>query len=124
MTRVKTSSLPVELFGIRNARHVGRERQRLLDFGDIHAADFQNRAGAEIHGVEHEPLDLVLRFGCGAGHEARAHAKSARSEPKVETGRLNLAGPNRNRRGNGASLDKRRDGLRWKNAWMPSWAQQ
>ncbi len=108
---MKTSSLPVELFGFAKPVTSGAKRQRLLDLGDIDAAHFQNRAGAEIHSVEHEPLDLVLRFGAGAGHETRAHAKSARSKPKVETGGLNLAGPNRDRRGNIASLDQGRDCL-------------
>ena len=103
-------------FGIGHARHAGRERQRLLDFRDINAADFQNRAGAEIHGVEHEALDLGLRFGCGAGHEAGADAESARSEPQVEARRLDLPGADGSRGGNGALLDKRRDGLRRKNA--------
>ena len=101
---------------IGHARHAGRERQRLLDFGDIHAADFENGAGAEIHGMEHKALDLRLRFGCGAGHEAGADAKSARSEPQVETRRLDLTGADGSRRRNGAPLDKRRDGLRRKNA--------
>ena len=103
-------------FRVRDAGHVRGQRQRLLDLGDINAADFQNRAGAEIHGVKHEPLDLLSRRGGRPRHEARTHPERARPEPKIEARGLDLPGPDRSGGRDRASLDQRRDRLRWKNA--------
>jgi hypothetical protein len=75
MRRVKMSSRPVERF---QQRH------------DVDAAALQHRALAEVEIVEAVFLDLRAHRRFRPGQEARAHAKSAGAEAKVEARRLKL----------------------------------
>ena len=91
ITRVKTSSRPVELFGLAAATICLRQREAFEQRHDIDAAGLQHRAVGEIDLVQLELVDALGDGRARARQEARAHAVGDVAEPEIEARRLDLA---------------------------------
>ncbi len=102
MTRVNTSSRPVELFGLAAAATLCGQREAFHQRHDVDAAGFQHRAVAERDLVQLQFVDALGDRGARSGQKARAHAKGDLAEPQIEAGGLDLVGDEVIGRQNGA----------------------
>ena len=111
MSRVKTSSRPVELFGLAKAAMVGRSFKMLDQRHEIDAARLEHGALGQVDLVEGHPFQLLPHRRLGAGQEARADAVSHLAEPQIEARGLDLAVLDLGHAGDLARGDQRADRL-------------
>ncbi len=91
ITRVKTSSRPVELFGFAAATISGGSARLSKQRHDVDAVGLQHRAVGEAELVQLQLVDALGDGGAGTRQEARANAIGDVAEAKVEARRLDLA---------------------------------
>ena len=91
ITRVKTSSRPVELFGLAAATISGGSFEAFQQRHDVDAIGLQHRAVGEIDFVQLQFVDALGDRGARPGQEARAHAIGDIAEAQIEARRLDLA---------------------------------
>jgi len=97
ITRVKTSSRPVELFGLAAATICGGSRQRFQQRHDVDAVGLQHRAVGQIDLVQLQLIDALGHRGARPRQKARAHPVGDIAEAQIEAGRLDLAFRRRDR---------------------------
>ena len=107
MTRVKTSSRPVELFGLAFAR-TWRGRAELLHERDqIRPVALERCAIAQVEPIEGQIFDTVHHRGSGARQEAAAQCPGVIGKPQVDARRLDALGMDPEiARGDPALLDR------------------
>lgn len=112
MTRVNTSSRPVELFGLAAAETAGDSPKAFEQRHHVDAAGFQHRAARQIDGMQGKLVEALGNLDAGAGQEAGAHAIRHFAEPQIEAGRLHLFFAERPAGRHFAAGDQRADRLR------------
>ena len=95
MTRVKTSSRPVELLGLVAAHRSARQRQAFQQRRDVDAARLQHGALRQADGVQLQIVELGRNPLAAARQEAGAHAVGDVAQTQVEARRLQLVGQQR-----------------------------
>ena len=96
MTRVNTSSRPVELFGLVAAHRSSGQRQALEQRHDVDAAGLQHRALRQARSRAAAGRRAWRRPRvAGPRQEARAHAVGHVAEAQIEARRLQLVGQQR-----------------------------
>ncbi len=97
ITRVKTSSRPVELLGLVAAAMLVRQRQAFHQRRDVDAAGLEHGAGGQVDLVQGEVGDALLDPGLRAGQEAGAHPPGTRRAAgrgsRAGSGRCRAAAP-------------------------------
>ena len=109
ITRVKTSSRPVELLGLAAADDFGRQRQRFQKRHDIDAVGLEHRAVGERNFVQLQFVDAFGDGGAGPRQKARPHPVGDVAETQIEAGRLDLAFDERIGRQDQAGIRHRRN---------------
>ena len=109
ITRVNTSSRPVELFGIGGGDDFRRQRQRLQQRHDVDAVGLQHRAVGQIDLVQLQLVDALGHGGARPRQKARPHPIGDVAETQIEARRLDLAFDKRIGREDQAGIRHRRD---------------
>ena len=91
ITRVNTSSRPVELFGLAAATISRRQRETLQQRHDVDAVGLQHRAVGQVDFVQLQFVDALGHRGARPGQKARAHPVGDVAETQIEARRLDLA---------------------------------
>ena len=107
ITRVNTSSRPVELFGLAAAAISGGKARLSKQRHDIDAAGLQHGAGVKRDRVQFQFVDALADRRFRSGQETRPHPVGDRTQAQVDAGRLNLVGVERDRRDDGAARNQR-----------------
>ena len=98
MTRAKTSSRPIELFGLASAEVRLRNATYSQQRHDVDAVLFEHGALRQVDPVHREQVELVAHARPGARQKARPHPVGDLAEPQIDARRLDLVVADRLRR--------------------------